>query len=148
MRVPPHPARPLPGVTTKNVSRHCLVCPRRGGRDAPGGIDIFKLGGTTVFLPTVALPLIPSPSPCTPALPICSVGIVVAEDGAFALGVRRKAKLTLHLTEPLPLANAVAVGNVKKQARLQGLGMAAGELGLSFLFPQSPHSLQGPRVAS
>lgn len=76
------------------------------------------------------------------------MGIVVAEDGASALGARRKAKLTLHVTEPLPLANAVAAGNVKKQARLPGLGMAAGKLGLSFLFPQSPHSLQGLRVAS
>ena len=52
------------------------------------------------------------------------------------------------LPEPLPLANVGAVGDFKKQARFGRLGMAAGETGLSFLFAQSPHSLQSPRVAS
>lgn len=100
------------------------------------GIDIFKLGGMAVFVPAVALPLIPCPlHPSLPRPPICSVGTLVAEDGAFALGTRRKAKLILHLTEPLPPANMVAVGNFKKQPRLQRVGHGSGRNGAFFSLP-------------
>lgn len=109
------------------------------------GIDIFKLGGMAVFVPAVALPLIPCP--LHPSLP-CPPSVRWApwwqrtEPLLWGPGGKPSSFSTSPSLSHPPTWWQLVISRSNPGCR--GLGMAAGEMGLSFLFPQSPHSLRRP----